>query len=165
MSVQDITCPGCGQKHIQQNLQAPPGYDASGECYQEYTELSYYTLNKQDIHFIHQHAIDTYSAQHAGKNMKNITVAFSLIGLYFAVEQGFTGKQVQRVHMLLSKQKYPWPGLDLPTKPYSITVHNVLKQEPGENRDAMLRKWMENVWECWEHQHNWVREISKKLLY
>jgi hypothetical protein len=48
------------------------------------------------------------AVQHAGNDMKNITIAFSLIGLYYAVEHGFTGKQVQRVHMLLSKQKHNW---------------------------------------------------------
>jgi hypothetical protein len=121
-------------------------------------------MSKQDINFVHQHAIDTYSAQHAGNDMKNITIAFSLIGLYYAVERGFTGKQVQRVHMLLSKQKHNWTALQLPNKPYSLTVSDVLKQKAGESRDDMLRKWMYDVWGCWEHQHNWIKEISKILL-
>lgn len=96
--------------------------------------------------------------------MKNITVAFSLIGLYYAIEHGFTGRQVQHVHMLLSKQNYSYKALELPDKRYSLTVSDVLKEEPGENRDAMLRKWMNDVWKCWDHQHKWVKEITQTLL-
>jgi hypothetical protein len=164
VSVYRVKCPGCGQELLNKQIELPDGYKASGECYNEYSELSFYTMSKQDINFVHQHAIDTYSAQHAGNDMKNITIAFSLIGLYYAVEHGFTGKQVQRVHMLLSKQKYNWTALQLPNKPYSLTVSDVLKQKAGESRDGMLRKWMYDVWGCWEHQRNWVKEISKLLL-
>lgn len=96
--------------------------------------------------------------------MKNITIAFSLIGLYYAIEHGYTGKQVQRVHMLLSKKNYSWTVFQLPNKLYSITVNDVLKENPGENRDVMLRKWMVDVWAAWEHQHNWVKAISQMLL-
>ncbi|WP_281172480.1 DUF5946 family protein [Ectobacillus panaciterrae] len=91
-------------------------------------------------------------------------MAFSLIGLYYAIEQGFTGKQVQRVHMLLGQQKNKWPILPLLSKPYSLTVSDVLKEKPGGNRDDMLQEWMRDVWVCWEHQHTWVRDISQTLL-
>lgn len=158
------TCPGCGLSLPTQNLEAPNGYNATGECYQEYIELSLYTMSKQDLNFMHQHAVDTYSAQHAGAGMKDITIVFSLIGLYYAIEHGYTGKQVQRVHMLLSKQKHKWPSIQSPNKPYTLTVHDVLKEESGEKRDAMLQKWMQDVWQGWAHQHNWIRDISKKLL-
>ena len=128
-------------------------------------ELSSYTIGKQDINFIHQHAIDTYSAQHSGKDMKPITTAFSLIGLYYAVEKGFNGGQVQRVHTLLSRQKYNWKEFQPPDKSvYSLTVIDVLNEQPGESRDKMIRKWMMDVWKCWEHQHSWVKEICNTLL-
>jgi hypothetical protein len=159
-----ITCPGCGLSSTNHHLEAPSGYNATGECYQKYNELSLYTLSKQDLNFIHQHAVDTYSAQHAGTRMKEITIVFSLIGLYYAIEHGYTGKQVQRVHILLSKQKHKWPSLQLPSKSYTLTVHDVLKEELGENRDTMLQKWMRDVWQCWDHHHNWIRDISKILL-
>ena len=55
--------------------------------------------------------------------MKPITTAFSLIGLYYAIEKGFNGRQVQRVHTLLSRQKYNWKELEAPNKSaYSLTV-------------------------------------------
>jgi hypothetical protein len=164
MSEQFIKCPGCGLRLPDQRIELPHRFNATGECYQKYSELSLYTMSKQDINFVHQHAIDAYSAQHAGGGMKNITIAFSLIGLYYAVELGYTGRQVQRVHMLLSRRKYNWPSLQLPNKPYSLTVNDVLKEQPGKNRDAMLREWMYDVWMCWEHQHDWVKNISQSLL-
>lgn len=84
--------------------------------------------------------------------MKNITIAFSLIGLYYAIEHGFNGRQVQRVHTLLARKKYVWGILQPPDKSvYSITVFDVLKEPPGEDHDIMLRKWMYDVWESWNH--------------
>lgn len=157
-------CPGCGLMLPDRQMERPRGFHATGECYQKYSERSAYTLSKQDIDFIHQHAVDAYSAQHAGSGMKTITVAFSLIGLYYAVERGYTGKQVQRVHMLLSRRKFDWPPLPVPDKPYSLTVNDVLQEKPGKNRDAMLREWMRDVWLCWEHQQEWIRNLSQSLL-
>jgi hypothetical protein len=74
--------------------------------------------------------------------MKNIAITFSLIGLYYAIEHDYTGKQVQRVHMLLAQPKNNWPTLPLPNKPYSLTVSDVLKEKPGRNRDDMLQEWV-----------------------
>nr|MBO2483027.1 serine/threonine protein kinase [Bacillaceae bacterium] len=48
--------------------------------------------------------------------------------------------------------------------PYSLTVNDVLQEKPGKNRDAMLREWMRDVWLCWEHQHEWIRNLSQSLL-
>jgi hypothetical protein len=160
-----VACPGCGLQLDNQHFTPSAGYHASAECYQKYSELSSYTIGKQDIHFMHQHAVDTYAAQHSGNGMKNITTAFSLIGLYFAIEHGYNGRQVQRVHTLLARKKYAWAALQPPEKSaYSLTVCDVLKEQPGESRDRMLRNWMYDVWECWGHQHDWVKNICHKLL-
>ena len=160
-----IECPGCGLKSNKEENGWKGNYNASGECYQKYSELSSYTIGKQDIHFIHQHAIDAYSAQHVGNGMKNITVAFSLIGLYFAVEKKYNGRQVQRIHTLLSRQRHTWEVLTAPEKAiYSLTIDDVLEKGPGDARDKMLREWMMDVWEGWEHQHEWVKNTCSTLL-
>lgn len=97
--------------------------------------------------------------------MKNIATAFALIGLYHALERGFDGWQVQRVHTLLGRRKHAWPGMVPPDKSaYSLTVGDVLKAPAGQERDAMLRRWMRDVWNGWRHQHDWVRDISHTLL-
>ncbi|WP_248736982.1 DUF5946 family protein [Neobacillus rhizosphaerae] len=160
-----VECPGCGLHLENQHITLSGSYNASDECYQKFSELSSYTIGKQDIYFIHQHAIDTYAAQHSGNNMKNITTAFSLIGLFYAIEHGFNGRQVQRVHTLLSYQKYKWEALQPPDKSaYSLTVYDVLKERQGESRDKILQRWMYDVWECWGHRHDWVKDICYKLL-
>lgn len=71
---------------------------------------------------------------------------------------------MQRVHTLLGRQHYKWEALQAPDKPYSLTVCDVLSERPGVDRDAMLREWMCNVWECWSHQHNRVQDICHTLL-
>jgi hypothetical protein len=160
-----IECPGCGLNLNHHQIPLNKNYNASGECYQKFSELSSYTIGKQDIDFIHQHAIDTYSAQHSGNGMKPITTAFSLIGLYYALEKGFNGRQVQRVHTLLSRKKFNWKQLQPPDhSAYYLTVMDVLNEQPGESRDEMIHKWMLDVWKCWKHQHSWVREICDILL-
>jgi hypothetical protein len=53
-SEQLVECPGCGLKLPNQQAALPHSYNASGECYQKYMELSCYTIGKQDINFIHQ---------------------------------------------------------------------------------------------------------------
>ena len=143
-----IECPGCGLK-LNQQFEMHSRYNASAECYQKYSELSSYTMGKQDIQFIHQHAIDTYSAQHSGNEIKKITIAFSLIGLYYAIEHRFNGRQVQRVHTLLSRQKYNWDELQFqqPDKSsFSLTVFDVLKEQDGEIREEMLYGASLHVW-------------------
>lgn len=160
-----IECPGCGLMLNNQNIGFSNRYNATGECYQKYSDLSSYTLGKPDASFIHQHVVDVYAAQHAGSNMKNITTVFSLIGLYYAIVHGFNGKQVQRVHALLSHRKYNWGELHPPDNTaYSLNVFDVMKEQPGENRDEMIRKWMNDVWECWSHQHVWIKDICSELL-
>jgi hypothetical protein len=96
-------CPGCGLILPREHCDPPNHFNASGECWQLFSDLSWYTIAKQDTEFIHQHAVGSYETQHAGEPTRNITVAFGLIGLYLALEKGYTGKQVQRAHMQIAK--------------------------------------------------------------
>ena len=72
-----------------------------------YDELCDYTIEHGRVHgsFIHQHVVDAYSAQHADANTKPITLVFALIGLYLYVERGYSGKQVQRLHMAMGRSR------------------------------------------------------------
>ncbi len=123
-----------------------------------------YTVAKQDREFIHQYAVDTYAAQHAGGTTRNITVFFGLIGLYLAIERGFSGIQVQQAHMKIARIQKEWPQLVPPERPASITVLDVLQAPEGEDRDAMIRQWMAAVWENWKNRQGWVREVTDALL-
>ena len=91
-------CHGCGLVLPDRHLDPPDRFNASGECWQLFSDLSCYTVSKQDPEFIHQYVVDAYEAQHVGGKTRNITVIFGLIGLYLALEKGYTGKQVQCSH-------------------------------------------------------------------
>ena len=98
-----IKCPGCRVCLPDKHLDYPDWFYASGECMQLYYEITYYTLKKNDSGFIHQYVVDSYAAQHSGSKTRTITTAFALIGLFLAVERGYTGKGVQEAHMKIAK--------------------------------------------------------------
>jgi hypothetical protein len=157
-------CPGCGLVLPDRHLDRPDRFNASGECWQLFSDLSCYTVAKQDAGFIHQHAVDAYAAQHAGGKTRNITVAFGLIGLYLALERGYTGKQVQRAHQQIARVQKDWPRLEPPARPACLTVMDVLSVPDGPGKDAVIRQWMTEVWASWVERQAWVREITGKVL-
>ncbi len=158
-------CPGCHLELPDRDLDPPDRFSASGECFQLFSDLSSYTVSKRDAEFIHQHAVDAYEAQHAGDRTRNITVAFGLIGLYLALEKGFTGRQVQEAHMKLARTRKDWPRLDPPAIPAPITVLDVVQGRTDEERDQLIWKWMAAVWDSWSDRKDWVRAITDTLLW
>ena len=107
-------CPGCLLELPDRHFDPPGRFNASGECWQVFSDLSCYTVAKGDAVFIHQHAVDAYEAQHAGGKSRPITAVFGLVGLYLALEKGYTGKEVQRTHMRIAKIQKDWPYLARP---------------------------------------------------
>ena len=63
---------------------------------------------KQDPEFIHQHAATRTQRSMRGPT-RSITVTFGLIGLYLALDKGYTGRQVQLAHMRIAKARKNWP--------------------------------------------------------
>jgi len=122
-------------------------------------ELYVYTLSLRDAAFIHQYAVDAHTAQTATASTKPIAVAFALIGLYLCLERGHTGREVQLAHMRLTKLRRHWPTLPLPAERGDISVHDVLKAAPGEERDKMIRAWCASVWRSWADAQPAVREL------
>jgi hypothetical protein len=136
-----------------------PKVNASAECQYLCHELSLYTLSHGDAFFIHQVAVDAYAAQHAGPASKPITVAFALIGLCLLLERGYTGKAVQRAHMLLAKRSKRWPSFDPPAHRGGVTVADVLCVVPGSQRDTAITRWAASVWAAWVQAHPAVRSL------
>src|SRR5579871_5906625 len=97
-------CPGCGVHLPLVEAEPDPRYNASPECWQIHGELTAYTLTRGNIEFIHQHLVDAYGAQHLVANPRPIGPAFTLIGLYLFCERGYSGRQVQHMHMLLARR-------------------------------------------------------------
>jgi hypothetical protein len=130
----------------------------------KYHELSYYTLAHGDPSFIHQHIVDAHTAQCANESSKPIAVAFALIGLYLAVEENRSGKDVQRTHMTLAKKRREWPRFALPRHLGAITVSDVLAAPAGDQRDDMIRQWCASVWAAWAESHAQVRALLREML-
>jgi len=122
-------------------------------------ELSYYALAHGDPTFIHQHLVDAYGAQHVRQSKSTIGAAFALAGLYLAVERGFSGRQVQKMHMVMARKSKAWPRFAPPEDVGPLTVADVLAVEPGPRRDEKLMEWCAGVWGAWSLQHGWVREM------
>jgi len=124
-----------------------------------YHELCAYTLQRGDATFIHQHVVDAFAAQRANAQTKPIAVAFSLAGLYLHVEKGFSGRQVQRAHMQLARQKRVWPTFVLPDGRGAITAFDVMKAPAGAGRDAAIHKWCASVWDSFAANRNTIVEF------
>ena len=159
-----VVCPGCGLDLPASGKVLEPRYNSSSECWELFGELSAYTLSHGDAKFIHQHAVDTWQAQHAVNAKSNIGIAFSLIGLYLALEKGYTGRQVQLAHMELGRTKRQWGDFPISTEHARLTVRDVLNASPGPARDAKLMEWADAVWAIWSHAHARTRETCARLL-
>jgi hypothetical protein len=113
-----------------------------------YYSLSAYTLSLGDAAFLHQHVVDAYMVQHANETTKPIGVAFGLFGLYLHVERQLTGRQVQRAHMQLARDRRPWPKFDLPENRGAMTAIDVMAFPEGASRDEAIHAWCRSVWQA-----------------
>jgi hypothetical protein len=130
-----------------------------------YNQIAYYTLSHPDRgFFIHQYAVDAFAAQYADENAKPIGVLFALVGLYLHLEKGYTGREVQLAHMELGKQKQDWPRFELPANRGAITPFDVLRADPGPERDRAIRDWSASVWAAWSASHQRVAEWVEAQL-
>lgn len=129
-----------------------------------FDELSFYTLAQPRPEFIHQLAIDTFTAQHATEATKPIAVVFAVLGLYLHAERGFSGLQIQQVHMRLAPLRLPWPVLSRPLRHADLTVADVLAAEPGPDRDAMIRRWCVSEWQVWTGSRDTIAQLLKTHL-
>jgi hypothetical protein len=122
---------------------------ARSAAHAAYDELASYTLTHGDAAFIHQHVVDAFAAQHATEATKPITVAFALIGLYLRVERRFTGRQVQRAHMMLAWRSRSWPVFSLPEHRGPMTAADVLAAAAGPERDRAIDVWCASLWSAY----------------
>jgi len=124
-----------------------------------YDELCCYTLGHPDPAFIHQHVVDAFAGQQGDEHKKPITLTFGLVGLYLKIEKHFSGKQVQRAHMDLARQKRARPGFTLPPQRGSITAPDVMNVPAGPDRDKNIDAWCAAVWEAFKDTHKTVADL------
>src|SRR5262249_17915340 len=109
-----------------------------------YDEVYAYTMGRPG--FILQHVVDAFAVQTAGAGSKLIGVVFGLVGLYLHVEKQFSGRQVQKAHMVLGQRKRDWPMMALPEDRGRVTVEEVLAATAGPERDRAIEEWCQSVW-------------------
>jgi hypothetical protein len=129
-----------------------------------YEALSYYTLAHGDPAFIHQHVVDAFAAQHATEHSKPITVAFALVGLYLYIEKGFSGREVQQAHMRLAKRRREWPKFSFPADRGAVSVHDVMRAEPGRERDHVIEAWCASVWSTYSRARDQIAALVRSEL-
>jgi hypothetical protein len=123
-----------------------------------YHALCCYTLQLGDSAFIHQHGVDAYAAQTADEVTKPITLAFAVVGLYLHVVRGFSGREVQRVHMALARRNRKCAVLQLPTERGFVTVTHVMAVAGGPARDEAIEEWCRSVWRAFSGNEPVVAE-------
>jgi hypothetical protein len=132
----------------------------------EFHELLFYTLGHPDrVYFIHQHCVDAFTAQTADEDTKPIGLVFALIGLYLFLEKGYTGRAVQLAHMKMAENKKAWPRHPLPAERGEITVTDVLKTTPGQERDLMIKSWCTYVWNAYHDWHPTIAALAATELH
>jgi hypothetical protein len=109
-----------------------------------YDEVYVYTMGRPG--FILQHAVDAFVVQTATADTKPIAIVFGLVGLYLHVEKQFSGRQVQKAHKDLAREKREWPNLYLPDDRGSMTAADVLAANAGPERDRAIEEWCKSVW-------------------
>ncbi|MDQ6748954.1 MAG: DUF5946 family protein [Candidatus Dormibacteraeota bacterium] len=159
-----IVCDGCGVQRPSLGMPPDPRFNASAECRALMSDLTYYTLAHGDSSFIHQHLVDAYGAQHVRRSKSTVGAAFTLAGLYLALERGFTGRQVQQMHMRMSRTSRTWPAFEPPSDMGLMTVADVLATEAGPGRDEALMRWCRSVWTAWAPGQARVREMVDPFL-
>jgi hypothetical protein len=152
-------CPSCGWDSSTGTDGIEPPFPASPTCYSAYLELSAYNVERARWDFPHQQAVDAYAAQHPGPPAKPISVWFALVGLHLALDQGRTGRQVQRAHLQLGRHKQAWPPLRPAADLRCTTVGEVIRHSPGDDRDAAILRWAGDVWSLRTDSYDLIAEL------
>ena len=118
-----------------------------------------YSLEHGRAEFLHQHVVDAWAAQHADETTKPIGLTFALVGLYLHLEEGYSGRMVQRAHMDLGKRRRRWPSFPLPSERGTVTVTQVIAAPAGPERDRAIDAWCASVWAAYSHCHRPVAEL------
>src|SRR3954463_10149614 len=143
-------CPGCGALVTGSVELRDPRSLASWGCYQAYGLVAGYELEHlAELGRWHQLLVDTYSAQHVGERTPPMTVAFALLGLQLALEQGRSGLEVRDTHQRLAAARVAWPRLAIPTDRGPLTVAGLRAPvSPGDYVDRLVA-WSWSVWDAW----------------
>ena len=126
-----------------------------------YDEVYAYAMGRPGLL---QHVADAHAAQTADAGTKPITLFFALAGLHLRVDRGFSGRTIQRVHMVMGRDRRDWPGVQPPADRGSITAADVHGRTEERERDQMIESWCRSVWAAYASSHAVVAEATERYL-
>jgi Family of unknown function (DUF5946) len=152
-------CPGCGV-----SLPGPSALhdrsNASEACWQLYGEVAGFELaHLTRLGRFHQLMVDTYGAQHAGGPAAPIGVAFALIGLRLALDEGWHGDEVRSAHQYLAQTWREWPLFVPPTDEGALTLQDIALAGSPDAHARLMVEWATDVWYSWAASVSQVVEL------
>jgi hypothetical protein len=150
------TCPGCGVA-LPAGARIEAQGNASAECSAVFAEVAGFEFQHPVMLRYHQLSVDAYGAQHgllvSPPSPPPIRLAYSLAGLWLAVEHGFAGDEVRTIHQRMGKPTPQWPAFLPPVSCGDMTVLDVAEAGVRTHSDtghaAATRAWAEDVWSAW----------------
>jgi len=117
----------------------------------------------------HQLTVDAYGAQHAGGGAPRIRVAYSLAGLWLALEHGFSAEDVRSVHRRMGHPTAAWPEFIPPVPPQRwLTVLDVaeagVRQHSSGGHARAAGQWAGSVWDAWRATDDGVDDRVRSML-
>ena len=143
-------------------MNARDAIEATDAMREAYDQLYVYTMGRGRELFILQHVVDAFGAQTAHEHSKPIGLTFALVGLYLQVEKGYSGREVQRVHMRMGRLKRQWPALALPRDRGNMTPTDVLTVPAGPDRDLAIDAWCRSVWAAFHDSRQAIVELLRE---
>ena len=149
-----------------------PRRNASPECWQLYGEVQGFEMRHAElVRDYHQLTVDAYAAQHAprgGGDVPPIGVAYALVGLHLALDQGVPGLRVRAAHQRMGKPDASWPRLPAPERTGAVTVFDVATAgamvDSAAGHAEAVRAWAAAVWQAWASHHATVAALTNRLL-
>jgi hypothetical protein len=160
-----VACPGCGVVLPGDPDVPTPRPGASPACWSLYGEIAgYEALHVAQLGRYHQLMVDAYAAQHPTAGGSGIGLAFALVGLHLALDEGWRGDQVRDAHQALAAARTSWPTFDPPVSNGSMTVFDVAMAGSSEGHAALLQRWAADVWAAWRDQRDAVVRLLDERL-
>lgn len=160
-------CPGCGASLPASGQPWDPRLNASPECWFVYGEIAGFELeHAAELGRFHQLCVDAYGAQHPGDG-SGIRVAYSLVGLWLALERGATGLEVRTVHQRMGRPDGSWPRFEPPPDRGDLRAVDVAEAGARagsvEGHADAAGRWAVSVWDAWRDQQDAVASLAGRV--
>ncbi|HTF89347.1 MAG TPA: DUF5946 family protein [Planctomycetota bacterium] len=158
-------CPGCGTELEAGALPYRGYYNASAECWSEYTRVL--AVEYQDAVLfgqVHQLTVDAYAVQHAGGAHPDKSVCVHLVGLHLVLERDFKPFDVPARLQQLAASTPVWPHFEVPAQRAKLTAHGLAQGNSVRAHGQLARTWAEQVWDSWSAHHAAIASLAARCF-